>query len=140
MFHGCMERLLHITHDYLAHGPSGRAQRHRAHGQCHHLPPLGASVQCGPGRHCGLGAPSAHGRGTYVEASEDESKTGPAPVSESRGVWTKFATTWRRNLPSFLEGCLGRLFRTYGDRQEFRILAFETRFGFRALDRVCVGL
>ena len=60
---------------------------------------------------------------------EDESKTGLAPVSESRGIWTKFATTWRRNLPSFLEGCLGHPWRTYGDRRGFRILVFETKLG-----------
>ena len=87
-------------------------------------------------KHCGLGAQSAHGPGTYVEALENESKTDLAPVSESRGVWTKFATTWRPNLPSFLEGCLGHPFRTYGDRRGFRILVFETRFEFRVLDRV----
>lgn len=66
-------------------------------------------------RHCGLGSPSHHGPGTYAEASEDESKTGLAPVSESRGIWTKFATTWRQNLPSFLEGCPGHPCRTYGE-------------------------
>ena len=125
MFHGCA-RMSHITHDYLAHGPSG-------HGQRHNLPTLGASVQRGPG------TAAWAVRHTTVR------------VRMQRPRKTKARPAWR---PSVKAAASGPSLRQRGDRicpaswkdapgtpaapmasREFRILVLETKFELEVLDR-----